>query len=334
MDLKRNTDLGHDERVDEFWSYFHDYNKVEFTLIPLMIKAGDFFDVIFGPERCNQSMAKLLGSMAENDPSNWRQELEDNGSTFLTESHVGSLLQELGAYGRFGICLSAETGDDETVVAGRLGTALEQGTKLLSLCPLDDWLGKDRPKELEHTILVAQNRWALDHGQPVDPDALAILGGITSGRMRNMISGKSAVFRKVGGKVPAVEALEWLEGKFEFYPSIWKTGRPGALVANEIEEPEGLSMPIFVPQSRDGTVFHPGLERSGGYTVGEKGFEQKFTSFDEALQALQQTHRAQWRRPGPSGGGWGVVSGAHWVRVTKHELERIAEDFKKQALET
>jgi hypothetical protein len=325
MKQKKHAEMTHDERVDEFLNYFHDYNSSEYTLVPLILSAGDFFEAVFGPERCNQGMSYILGhSLAGDDPDKWREGLEDAQSLLLTEAFVGDLLRELSAYGQFGICLSAETTDSEATVSDRLNELLKEGASLLALCPLNDWLGKERPVELEQTIMLALNRWELDHGQPVEPEALAIFGGVTIGRMRNMISGKSAVLPKHSGKIPALNALKWLDDKFEFYPSIWRTDRPDVREAVEAEDRVTISAPIFVPRSRDGSVFHPGLERAGIFTVGEKGFERDFPDFDSALEALQAMPTARWRRPGPNGGGWGLVTAVGWARFTRYELEMVA----------
>jgi hypothetical protein len=325
MKQKKHAEMTHDERVDEFWLYFHDYNNSEYTLVPLILAAGDFFDAVFGPERCNQGMSNLLGhNLAGDDPDKWREGLEDAQSAFLTEAFVGDLLQELSAYGQFGICLSAETADSEAMVADRLSKFLEQGASLLALCPLNDWLGKERSVDLEQTIMLALNRWELDHGQPVKPEALAIFGGVTIGRMRNIISGKTAELPKRSDGVPAKNALKWLDKKFEFYPSIWRTDRPDVREAAEHENITTIFDPLFVPKARDGSIFHPGLGRSGTFTVGEKGFEKDFPDFDSALEALQAMPSARWRRPGPNGGGWGLVTAVGWARFTRYELERIA----------
>ena len=37
--------------------------------------------------------------------------------------------------------------------------------------------------------MLARNRWALDNMQPIEPAALAYFGGLSEGRVRNMMSG-------------------------------------------------------------------------------------------------------------------------------------------------
>lgn len=73
-----------------------------------------------------------------------------------------------------------------------------------------------------------------------------------------------------------------------------------------------LSPPMLLPVARDGTCFHPRLIRNGGFTVGEKGEEERYDSFTDALQALRQMSVPRWRRPNEQG-NWGIVSGIRWA---------------------
>lgn len=70
----------------------------------------------------------------------------------------------------------------------------------------------------------------------------------------------------------------------------------------------------LVPVANDGTWFGPHLLRTGQFTVGEKGREQKLDSYAEALAALAAMDTPRWRRPNPKG-NWGIVSGVRWVPV-------------------
>ena len=71
-------------------------------------------------------------------------------------------------------------------------------------------------------------------------------------------------------------------------------------------------MASYIPVSKDGSRFDPkSCRRGGGYWVGEKGNEQKFTSFAEALAALASMTKPRWRRPNAKG-NWGLVTGTQW----------------------
>lgn len=75
---------------------------------------------------------------------------------------------------------------------------------------------------------------------------------------------------------------------------------------------------IRVPVAADGTTFNLGLARRGYFTVGAKGAEEKYGSFDAALEALKQMDTPRWRRPNAAG-NWGIVSGCSWKEVKKDE---------------
>jgi hypothetical protein len=66
-----------------------------------------------------------------------------------------------------------------------------------------------------------------------------------------------------------------------------------------------------LPFAKDGTNFGPELEKNGIFTIGEKGNEQKFAAYNDALNYLKQMKTAKWRRPNPKG-NWGIVSAVEW----------------------
>jgi len=71
----------------------------------------------------------------------------------------------------------------------------------------------------------------------------------------------------------------------------------------------------FVPKAKDGSVFsRDTCNNKGVYTVGNKGDEQKFGSFDEALHYLQTMPVARWRRKNINGKP-GIVTAVDWVAL-------------------
>lgn len=70
----------------------------------------------------------------------------------------------------------------------------------------------------------------------------------------------------------------------------------------------------FVPRARDGSVFHPALNRGRGFRIGAKGSEFVVERFDEALEHLSRMDAPRWRRPNDAG-AWGIVTGVEWVRL-------------------
>lgn len=75
---------------------------------------------------------------------------------------------------------------------------------------------------------------------------------------------------------------------------------------------------IQVPFAADGTCFNPSLRksRSGAFTVGEKGAEVAYDTFEAALAHLKAMKVAQWRRPNLAG-NWGRVVAVRWDTLPK-----------------
>jgi hypothetical protein len=162
-------------------------------------------------------------------------------------------------------------------------------------------------------IALAQARRRLELAQGgIEPQALAILGGVSEGRIRNLMSGSSAEFNSSDGKIPVAQASAWLQGRSSFWPSIW--GQPQ-------QEENSMDM-IKVPQASDGTVFHPGLRRRSGYMIGEKGSELTMENYDAALLTLVEMSEPRWRRPNTQG-NWGIVKGVTWVLMGRRDLNAI-----------
>lgn len=70
----------------------------------------------------------------------------------------------------------------------------------------------------------------------------------------------------------------------------------------------------MIPVARDGSMFTRSLSRGGVYTVGPKGDEHRFDSYEQALHFLQNAPRAHWRRPN-SESNWGIVTGVSWAEL-------------------
>ncbi len=180
---------------------------------------------------------------------------------------------------------------------------------VLAATPIAEWcINAGGDSDLWRLVRLASNSWALDNGRSIEPAALAEFGGVSEGRVRNMMSGANRVFSADGGRVPADEALTWLAGRPEFWNSVWREQR---LPQYNIKRQAPLSRAVFVPIARDGTAFHPGLRRGTNFTVGEKGSEVQISNFDLALGELQRMSVPYWRRPNSSG-HWGTVAGVRW----------------------
>ncbi len=331
MGQTRPSEMSFEERCTEFATMFDYGNDAAVTLVELVQSAGDFLERIVGTDAVDVGMKRIIGPLARKGDTPWREDLEDNGSGAFSEWPLGTMFHDLNAYAYYGIDLSTREHEEERQVADRLRKLVETAEAFLRLCPLDAWLGEDRSPQLETTVLLARNRWALDHDRPIEPEALSIFGGVKMSRMRNMLAGKDPELRRENGLVPAHEAQGWLAGRDSFYPSIWRTARP---TYSGESHPLSYAAPLFVPEARDGSFFHPGLERRNGFTIGEKGREFQAPTFEDALRELQEMPVPAWRRPASGRGGWGIVRGVSWARSSWDELDSRARsefELRKQA---
>lgn len=170
----------------------------------------------------------------------------------------------------------------------------------------------------------ALDRFELDEGKELPPTALARLAGVSEGAVRNLLSGKTKKYEPVRGCIRNEDAISYLNERCaHFLPTIWASDADlEELQQSGDDSAEEVLEPIFVPVSADGSVFHPGLTRSGKFTVGPKDNERKVSNFEEALSILQAAPAPNWRRPNKNG-HWGNVLGVRWERKTSGELERL-----------
>jgi hypothetical protein len=315
------------ERVEIFHEQYGNDIDAGSTLAALVIAAGDFISRIVGSENADIGMAKIVervvtvsGNMME-EPSDWRRALDDSRANCFSEWPLGELLHDLAAYAVYGIVLDGSYDEDE--LAQHIEKLVKEAEEFVAATPFVQWqIGSATTSEsdLFRLVRLAGNRWALDNDRPVEPAALAEFGGVSEGRIRNMMSGTKRTFSAEDGRIPALEALAWLNGRKEFWNSIW---REQQLPQYGTKRRPPLERAVFVPVARDGSMFHPGLRRGAGYTVGEKGSETQIADFDEALAALQRMPTPYWRRPNSSG-NWGIVSGVRWERLDTSDLAILA----------
>lgn len=225
----------------------------------------------------------------------------------VNDLSAAALFRNLAYYGLYGDVVDRAAIEDlERHLDGQLALAKTLQEKAPSRC--DD-------RVVSKIINVAEGRRSIERktGQ-LEPLALAILGGVSEGRVRNLMSGTSAEIRSVDGKIPVADAERWLQGRAAFWPSIWSE--------DPLLEKENEMTEVRVPQASDGTVFHPGLRRRSGYMVGEKGQELTIENYDAALRALSEMEVPRWRRPN-SQGNWGIVKASGWTVLSRRDLNNI-----------
>ena len=247
-------------------------------------------------------------------PKPWREALENVGPAAWTVWEMGECFRELGLYGRYGV---TDVDIPPSEREARLDGLLERAEAFVRSAGFDQ--PGDAGGQVVRIVRLARSRCALDTGEGgVDPASLAILGGWSEGRVRNMMSGEGRVLENAGGRVPAESALAALKDRPAFFDSIWK--KADEAPADKVATFQDV---VFAPVARDGTAFHPGLSRGGGYTIGEKGQEITLKTFDDALEALHRMPEPAWRRPNTVG-NWGLVKGVEWRRMERADLEGVA----------
>jgi|TARA_A100001391_G_C5084284_1_gene280711 hypothetical protein len=243
-----------------------------------------------------------LSSLVDGSPD-WTKAVE--AADFYRDTALGKKLYRLTAYAVFGLTGPGFPSEDE------VRSTLESVEALLTDCLPDQWLSDAENVPLLPIVVMARARLNLDNGFGLDPEGLALLGGVKLSRIRNMMSGSAPELPKdPTGLLSNAAARAWLENRETFLHTITKQG--AAEGAADIE-------PIFIPVARDGTMFTPDQQRNGSYQIGEKGAEEYVSSYEVALARLQAMPVARWRRPNEHG-NWGIVSAIEWRRVDRNSI--------------
>ncbi|WP_162617721.1 hypothetical protein [Yoonia maritima] len=99
---------------------------------------------------------------------------------------------------------------------------------------------------------------AIDFGEgEVDLRSPAVLGSVSEGRVRNLLSETDGPFEPGSdGGIKALSAASWLQKKKGYLASIWQEEEPDFKEAGKTADivPEKM---IFVPVTRDGSMFTP-----------------------------------------------------------------------------
>ncbi len=270
---------------------------------------------LVGAENAAEPLRALLEPVVQNEgirADTWREVFEEGLLSAGTVWPIARRVDEAGLYGLYGV---TPRGIPLAERASWLDALVEEVEDLAARSDLAGTAGEDNA--VIRIARIAQSRRALDTGRgEVHVDSLAILGGVSEGRLRNLMSGSSPTLeRGPNGGVAAVSAMAWLERRKEFPRSIWDRDDEGGEDGSKSDAvPVDSAQMIFVPVARDGSMFQPDLKRAGRYQIGAKGEEQHFESFDDALTALNAMPTPHWRRPNERG-HWGIVSGVAWQRV-------------------
>ena len=272
---------------------------------------------LFGRDKAAPHLLKMVPNVPKS-AEKWEDAILSLSSPHDQRWPAADVLNGAGLYGLFGV-----TPEDIPFAKRDFWVA----TLPMRLSDLKHCLHLKADGAIIRVVNLALSRHALDRGfgyddqgeemlGVVDIGSLAIFGGVTEGRIRNILSSGDGGLEKVGQYVTAVSAAAWLKGRKEFFASIWQQPDEAVPEAKTLDFSDEV---VFVPVAADGSHFHPGLARGGKFMIGAKGEEVSYPSFNEALSALQKMATPRWRRPNEAG-NWGIVSGRDWKRIERRQL--------------
>ena len=299
---------------DELMNYGEEANRdsgVHFDyggeLLGLLAARFRVIELILGKDEVAPHLLAMLHG--PNDGGTTWSEFFENYIPSMTPHWIGTqLIDNAGMYGLYGVTPADVPFESRKAWVDALALELGQFRQLVT---------PDQAGVIARIVNLGLSRHAMDTAEGhVDLHSLALFGGVSEGRIRNILSSNDSGLEKVGQRVTAVSAAVWLRGRKEFFASIWQ--QPDE-IAPEVSSPDFSDEVVFVPVAADGSTFHPGLARGGKFKIGAKEEEVDFTTFGEALAALQKMATPRWRRPNDAG-NWGIVSGRDWKRVERRQL--------------
>lgn len=298
-----------------------DYWDYRTEILNLLVQNLESIETMVGEEFAAEPFRQLIieGAGGNISPSGSWKELLEQAWLADTRWPIVETFSSAALYGIYGVIPSDIPKSERTSWVNRLVK------DVASFVQLADLPGRPLTNPMSRIASIAQSRHALDNGQgEVDLTSLSILGGVSEGRLRNLMSGEAAVLeRGPNGGIVATSALAWLLKRKDYMQSIWMyddTPSNSAETDNRETKVIAPDRVLFVPVAKDGSIFHPDLKRSGKYQIGAKGEEQHFEKFEEALAALNIMTTPRWRRPNASG-QWGIVSGVAWQRIERNPTE-------------
>jgi len=354
--VSKSPDLNEEfgNRLAEFhWAY--DWTEVD-AILRAFSCVGELIATAFDPVTAARGMAalRLVLDTQPTDDINWsrltNEGLEDwkdvwgdlSGYDHSSYPALMDGAHDMHAFAFYGIMPAwnlenADTsGQPFTDVPSYVRNTVRQLETFARLLPAPlDLYGIE---ELAKTCTAATGRLKIDLDEPLTVHELAAVTGVTPKRLQNAMYAKSAdapIANKSDGLIPVASAQRWLEAR-EYRPSIWKE----FIAAKAWEQGEGTQVSVhaqaetetddfvFVPEARDGSLFTPTACRRGGergephYTIGAKGSEQDFDSYDTALAELSRMTIPRWRRPNEQG-NFGIVTAERWRRLTWAELNSL-----------
>lgn len=264
-------------------------------------------------------MSSVGGEEVEDKTVPWMEVLA-RSTVDVADFKLSQILTSLHAYAFYGLdpTLAGSIGGEGGASIEAVERVVRKAREVLDAVP-EVW---ERPEGMETTILAAEGRLALDMGAALSIEQFSALARLGLRTAKNLLMPSSAHRLRTDeeGRIPATEALGWLEKRDDFRTSIWREHRPAPRA--DSAQTDLTEEILFVPVAKDGSCFDPvTCCRAGSYTVGAKGDERSFRDYRAAMDALKVMNVPRWRRPNDKG-NWGIVrsDGERWLRRTAREL--------------
>lgn len=200
-------------------------------LVELAAVSLDYLGMIVGPE-AGTALAPLLppplrsSGVTSTDDARARslqERIRRTDPRTVEAWPIHDTLRQLGLYGLYGVT------DAHIALPSRrdrIKALVEEGVAFWSASPFKqaaDRLGVDRVgRVIDRVVRVANDRRVLDGDvrDNIHPVALAVLGGVSEGRMRNVMA-QGGILEGRRGRVSPESARRWLEGRHACWDSIW-----------------------------------------------------------------------------------------------------------------
>ncbi|MEM9635592.1 MAG: hypothetical protein AAGA50_29990 [Pseudomonadota bacterium] len=330
MSDRPHSEITAEERIELYCADFGKTLDPANQLADILVCVGEQLSFIFGQNKADELMHKLCedlldGSSQEGDVDKlpWQNLIRENCRKIAADHPGGETFFNLLAYAQYGIVIDGSTNTSE--LSSIIDRMIDQLKKFHASYTQSLW--EDESQDQITTLLNwAKGRQALDNNDPIEPVGLALLAGVSERTIRNLMSKKQKGLRTTDGKVRFEDAEQWLSTKNSFWNSVWRSQDFGDRSTDETQQDEKY---IFVPVSRDGSVFHPGLRDTYGYRVGPKGDHKDFENYDDALQHLHSAPHPYWSRKNPNGMRV-LLSGIRWERLSLSELNKFANDPERR----
>lgn len=291
----------------------------------------------YGHAAVSEVLRIIVGTGGDSQRGDVKERVDGGDISLLTDCQynididwqdITAEFAHLFAYARYGYARCFDPKDSATEIE-----ALLEHFRLVAADPGVRAAAGENFAWIRDTLAAAEARWAIDHGRSVVPEDLAALAGVKPKTLANLLSAREFSL-DAEGRIPAAEALRYLERRDDFVRSNWQypVEKPAML-----PDAPTLEDQVFVPVDGDGNPFLPSLARRGRngvlqYTIGPKDDPKPVEDYWEALDRLARMPTPRWRRPPASGkGGWSLVSGQEgWRRFPRADLQRMTEATRKQ----